>query len=195
MEIVNYSKNWDSVFNMPEEELYQIDPKTLDEEDLDALSIRLSKLSQEDKMLSVYQEMLLTDKENPAVEYTNIYEKVIIHLMGEKDYIRASLFLKDYLLFDEQKRNGYRSNFIRRNLGVCYIFSGKVDKGEKVRTALINDVPDDVFPYNELAIEFYYAGDKDSMLKYLSIGMDKAKSYGKDFWFKYFSDQINEVEK
>ncbi len=194
MKNINYSKNWNSISNMSENDLYQINIKKLDEEDLDALSIRLFNLGQKDKALSVYQHMLLTDKNNPAVEYTNIYEKVIIDLMTKKNYIKASLFLKDYLIFDEQKRNGYRNHFIRRNIGICYIFSGEPDKGQKIINTLINEAPDDFFTYNDLAIEFYYANDKSNTIKYLSMGKNSAKNYDNDFWFKYFSEKITEIE-
>ncbi|MDH4128977.1 MAG: hypothetical protein OEV44_09505 [Spirochaetota bacterium] len=194
MEPINYSKNWDTIFNMPVNELDQLDLKTLDEEDLDALSIRLKQLCDDKRVISVYETMLETDKTNPAVEYTNIFENVIIHLMGEKDYARAINFLNSYLIFDENKRNRYRNHFIRRNMGVCLIFSGKVEKGEKIIRELINESPGNFWNYHDLAFEFYFAGNKQNAIYYLQMGADRAKKVNDDFWFNFFTDHLNNIE-
>ena len=194
MEEIEYSKNWESIHNMPAEEVFRIDPETLDEEDMDALAHRLKLMGEDRKVLSVFETMLQTDKTNPAVEYTNIYEEVIIYLMSEKRYEKAITFLKDYLIYDEKERNFYRNHFIRRNMGLCYIFSGKVDQGEKIIEQLLNEAPGDFWNYHDIAIDYYFAGQKAVAIQYLSRGMERANKVSDDFWYNFFKERIEDIE-
>jgi len=195
MEIIEYSKNWENIHAMPPEELSQLNLETLDEEDLDALIYRLKELGDNKKILTVQELMLSSRKENPAVEYMNIFEKVIIHYMAKKDYIKAADLLNHYLVYDEKERKGYRNHFIRRNLGMCYIFSGNVKKGEEMINELIHQFPKDFWTYHDIALEYYFAGDMVNVLKYLNMGFQTAKSGGDDYWMSVFKERIEELEE
>ncbi len=194
MEYIEYSKNWENIFSMPLEALEKMGLEKMDEEDLDALSIRLKRLGKDHLVLTVEEAMLNSSKENPAVEYTNLFEKVIIHWMGEKVYLKASDLLEDYLIFDEKKRNGYRNHFIRRNLGMCYIFMGQAERGQKIIDDLINEAPGDLWTYHDIAIEYYFAESYSEACNYLEMGMEEAKRSDNKVWHQIFEERIRFVE-
>ncbi len=195
MENIDYSKNWEMIFNISPEELLRLDFNQFDEEDLDAVAIRLKQLGQSEKVLPVYEAMLSTNKENPAVEYTNIFEEVIIHWMSEKNYAKAAAILEDYRLFDEKQRQGYRNHFIRRNLGICYIFSGKVEKGDKLIEDLIHEAPKDYWTYHDIALEYYFSNDMKKAVSYLQLGQETAHKAADDFWYHFFQERMELIVK
>ncbi len=193
MEFIDYSKNWYDIFQMSPEEIDMINLENMDEEDLDALSIHLEKIGYKEKIIEVYDTMLQSDKTNPGVEYMNIFEIVIVHWMDRKNYIKAANLLESYLLYDEKEKKGYRNHFIRRNLGVCYIFSGRTEEGQKLIDELIHEAPEDYWTYHDLAIEYYFAGEISTTLKYLEMGMDNAKFRSNDIWYNLFQERFQEI--
>ncbi len=195
MEYIEYSKNWDSIFSMPLEALEKMDLEKMDEEDLDALSIRLKRLGDERLVLTVQEAMLNSSKDNPGVEYTNLFEKVIIHWMGEKIYSKASDLLENYLVFDEKKRDSYRNHFIRRNLGICYIFMGQTERGQKIIDDLIAEAPGDLWTYHDTALEYYFAESYREACDYLRMGMEVAKRSDNKVWHQIFEERLRFVEK
>ncbi|HEO65616.1 MAG TPA: hypothetical protein ENI73_07075 [Spirochaetes bacterium] len=195
MEYIEYSRNWDNIFSMPVEALEKMDLEKMDEEDLDALSIRLKRLGEDHLVLTVHEAMLNSGKDNPAVEYMNLFVKVIIHWMGEKVYSKASDLLENYLIFDEKKRDGYRNHFIRRNLGICYIFMDQAERGQKIIDDLIAEAPGDLWTYHDIAIEYYFAESFSEAYDYLKMGRDEAKRSDNDTWFKIFEERMVFVEK
>jgi len=194
MEYIDYSKNWADIAQMSVEELSRLDLEKLDEEDLDAVSIRLKKLGEKQRVLSVYDVMLKSDRTNPGVEYTNIYEELIIVRMAERKFQKAIKLLESYLIWDRKERYGYRNHFIRGNLGVCHILEGREEQGEKVLAELIYEAPGDLWIYHDAALDFYFGGRKDLCVRYLRMGADRAKRDSADNWYKLFTEKISELE-
>lgn len=193
MEKIEYSKNWESIHTMSLQDINQLNLEQMDEEDLDALCYRLKDLGQDKKILSVYEVMLKSSLENPAVEYTNIFEKVIIHYFSKQNYNRAIELLYAYEVYDNRDRDGYQSHFIRRNLGIAYIFSGKSDKGQKIIDQLLNEEPGNYFNYKDIALEYFFKNDKESCYKYLQMGLNQAKKDGSSDWVEIFEERIETV--
>lgn len=194
LEYIEYSKNWEWIHSLSRDELICLDLKLFDEEDLDAIGYKWKELGDEERLIEVYEAMLLSSKQNPAVEYINIYEEVIIYWMNQKNYSKAISFLEDYLIYDEQERKSYRNHFIRRNLGVCYLFEGKVDQGETLITDLIKEAPNNYWNYHDIALEFYFANQKEKAISYLNLGKKEANRFGDQAWEEFFQERIVYIE-
>ena len=178
---MDYSSQWNQIFNLSIHEINQIQLDSLNEENLDALSIRLKQLGE--NYIPIYESMIQTSLQNSAVEYTNIFEKVIIYQMNQENYQKVILILQNYLKFDQKQRDNYRNHFIRRNLGICYVFLGFPKKGHLIIQDLILESPLNFWNYHDLAFEFYSKNQIENTLKYLSIGIKQAKKSSNDFWY------------
>lgn len=189
----DYCPRWEELLKASKEEILQLSLESLGEEDLDALAYRFIQEKNKPILLEVYEKILQGSKQNPAVEYTNLFEEVVIEAMSQKNYSKALVFLKDYEIYDQNHRKGYRRFFIRRNQGVCLILMGQKKEGQDRIEEVLKDAKDHFWNYYDLALEFYFACLPSEAVSYLERGLAQAQKQGNSTWSSFFERQIERI--